>query len=206
MADTPLAAEKRLVRRKALARWRQKPASALLAGAAAAGARLTALNRWSRAQRVAVFMAKDDELPTWDLIAAARAGGKAVGLPRVLPGPGRAMEFRYVESLGGLHKSTYGLWEPHPDLCRLMEPAEIDLIIAPGVAFDRDGGRLGRGAGYYDRFLARLDLSAVTVIGWTHGEFVYESLPKGQYDVPVHMVVTPDEVIKVGEPGKTPHG
>lgn len=200
-----LAVQKRSLRKAALARWRRMPAPSLLAAAAAAGARLASLDCWHSARAVAAFMAMADELPTWDLIAAARGGGKIVALPRVVPGPSRIMEFRVPEGAGQLRKSSYGLWEPDPARCPLLDPRQIDLVLAPGVAFDRHGGRLGRGAGYYDRYLARLDRSQTAIIGWTGADFVYEQLPKGDHDVPVDMVVTPVEVIEARpDPGKEP--
>ena len=72
---------------------------------------------------------------------------------------------------------------------------EIDLIVTPGLAFDRLGNRLGRGGGYYDRFLSADGLRAVTC-GLAFAEQVVEKLPTGPGDRAVQMIVTDREVLR----------
>ena len=73
----------------------------------------------------------------------------------------------------------------------------IDLILVAGIAFDRDGYRLGYGLGYYDKFLAKLPKALK--IGLCFDLQIVEKVPRESYDVPVDMIVTDEEVIKCGK-------
>ncbi len=85
----------------------------------------------------------------------------------------------------------YGLRSPAPPVVEL-DPASLDVVLVPGVAFARDGRRLGRGGGYYDRFLAALP-STVHLIGICHSRQVRDDLPSEAHDVRVHEVMVADE-------------
>ncbi len=75
-----------------------------------------------------------------------------------------------------------------------LDPSSIDVVAVPGVAFDRRGGRIGYGGGYYDRFLR--GVSAFTVgLGFGH-QVLDEDLPGGSFDLPVDAIVTEDETIR----------
>jgi len=77
---------------------------------------------------------------------------------------------------------------------------DIDLIVVPALAFDRQGNRLGRGGGFYDRFLAEPRVHAVTV-GLGFAEQLVEELPTHHYDRPVDMLVTDQHVLRFNTVG-----
>lgn len=78
----------------------------------------------------------------------------------------------------------------------IFEPqTNLDLIIVPGVAFDRKGNRIGMGKGYYDRFLT--DYKNVPKIALAYSEQVLDQVPKDPYDEPVNIILTEDEIIQV---------
>ena len=136
---------------------------------------------------VALFSSLPDEPQTSSAIAAL-AVEKRVVLPRV---DGDEMEFyRYVPSADGasgvLAKGAFGIDEPQSD--ERVEPAEIDVIIVPGVAFTRDGVRCGRGRGYYDKYLSSADFRGFK-IGVCYGCQLFEELPAEPHDVRMDMVV-----------------
>lgn len=100
------------------------------------------------ARTVALFASLADE-PQTDLFLRRWHGVKRLLLPRVADGD---MEFcDYAPD--GMRRGAYGIAEPVSDVCCL--PADIDFMVVPGVAFTPDGGRLGRGGGYYDRYMSR---------------------------------------------------
>ena len=91
----------------------------------------------------------------------------------------------------GLVIDRYGLRSPAPPVVEL-DPASLDVVLVPGVAFARDGRRLGRGGGYYDRFLAALP-STVHLVGICDSRQVRDDLPSEAHDVRVHEVMVADE-------------
>lgn len=90
-----------------------------------------------------------------------------------------------------LVRHRFGMLEPAPELLS-VEPEEIDVILVPGVAFDRRGGRLGFGGGYYDRFLPA---TAALRVGITHSVCLADELPCDVHDAKMDWVVTPAEEI-----------
>ena len=85
----------------------------------------------------------------------------------------------------------FGMLEPTPDL-PVIAPSTLEVILVPGVAFDRRGGRLGFGGGYYDRFLPTTPALRVAA---TYDECLSEALPCGEHDQRMDWVVTPTEEI-----------
>jgi 5-formyltetrahydrofolate cyclo-ligase len=85
-----------------------------------------------------------------------------------------------------------------PALRTEVPPEEIDVVVAPGLAFDREGNRLGYGGGHYDRFLDRLGDAARVVIGF-HAQLV-GSVPSGPNDRRVDLIVTDHETVICSSP------
>ncbi len=102
-----------------------------------------------------------------------------------------ALRFYAVEEEAQLRPSQLGAFrEPDPSACREIAPGEIDLVIVPGVAFTPDGAtRLGRGGGFYDRFLSEPTLEAKS-IGVCFALQLRENLPREAHDLPVDLVIT----------------
>jgi 5-formyltetrahydrofolate cyclo-ligase len=90
-----------------------------------------------------------------------------------------------------LVRHRFGMLEPAADL-PVIDPAALDVILVPGVAFDRRGGRLGFGGGYYDRFLPTTPAVRVAA---TYDECLCEALPCGEHDQRMDWLVTPTEEI-----------
>ncbi|MGN0930822.1 MAG: 5-formyltetrahydrofolate cyclo-ligase [Thermoguttaceae bacterium] len=93
---------------------------------------------------------------------------------------------------------SYGILEP-PREAQLIEsniisPKEIDLLFVPGIAFDLNGRRLGRGAGFYDRYLPQLRRDAL-IVGIAYDEQLVDKAPVDAFDYPVHALVTPQRVL-----------
>lgn len=144
-----------------------------------------ALPEWRDARTVASFRPMRKEVDVGALAEAARAQGKRLALPRV-DRRSDALVFSVVDGTTSLETSPFGVEEPSPDSPPL-DPAEIDLVVVPALAFDERGFRLGYGKGYYDRFLA--GIRAATV-GVAYDFEMLAELPTMEWDVAVRIIVT----------------
>ena len=163
---------------------------------AAIAARAQGLEVWRRAETVHLFIgALPGEVETWGLAAACLAAGKRLVCPRVVGG---RVEARRVDDLNALARSDrWGLWEP-TERCPEVAATEIDLVFAPGLAFDRGGGRLGMGGGFYDRLLRETGAERV---GLCFELQLVESTPMGDGDERMSRVVTELRVVAAAEEG-----
>ena len=136
---------------------------------------------------VMVYAAIGEEVDLWPYAAQILKGGGEVAFPVALT-RSKAIEPRLVGSRSDLAPGALGI--PEPVAGRPVVPPEcLRAVIVPGLAFDRDGYRVGYGGGYYDRFLPRLGPDAVKV-GVVYGELLCDRLPRDEHDVPVDWVVT----------------
>ena len=109
-------------------------------------------DEWKKAKTIGVTVSNMPEVDTYQIIRRAWEEGKRVAVPKCRPRE-KVLEFRRLSAFKQLESVYFGLWEPIPDLTEEVKPGEIDLLIVPGLAFSRNGYRLGFGGGYYDRFL-----------------------------------------------------
>lgn len=105
---------------------------------------------WLEAKTVAVTMSMGFEVDTHPIILRGQEENKQVLVPRTLPG--HQMEFVTVNEASQFKETSFGVLEPVGG--KVLQPNQIDLVIVPGVAFTKQGKRLGFGGGYYDRYLA----------------------------------------------------
>jgi len=156
-------------------------------------ARLLCSSRvWSQYKTVFLFLSMNSEIDTLPLIETALKEGKRVFAPRV---EAAEMVFYPVLSLAGpWRRGPYGIREPDlPPGFPAAAPADFPaLILAPGLAFDREGNRLGRGGGYYDRFFAELDQAGMeyTALGLCMDFQVIDRVPAGVKDKKMHSLLT----------------
>jgi len=160
--------------------------------------RLFATEWWRRARWVFVYIAMSVEVDTTPIVTRAYREGRQVAIPRI---EGEEITFyRYEGRTRGLVPNQFGILEPDPQWLP-VEPRELAegplLILAPGLAFDRSLRRIGRGKGYYDRFLARARSGPqeCLVVGLTLAEQVVEEVPAGPLDQPLDGLVTDRELI-----------
>ena len=137
---------------------------------------------YQEAKVIATYLSFPHEFQTQELIDQALKDGKKVLIPKTYP-KGR-MEF-VVYHPQQLAKTSFGLLEPQGDL-EVVEPSQIDLIHVPGLAFTREGYRIGYGGGYYDRYLENFaGQSLSTIYPFQVQEFNLED-----HDIPVQEVLT----------------
>lgn len=133
----------------------------------------------SGARVVALFSPLPDEPQIWPLVEEL-AKNLLVVLPRV---EGDAMQFY---SIGDMKVGAFGIMEPQGSLC--ISPGEIDAIIVPGVAFTLTGRRMGRGKGFYDKYMSHNDFSALK-IGVCYPVQIVDELPCEQHDINMDCVI-----------------
>ena len=154
--------------------------------------RLEGLPVWREADVVHTYVgAIEGEVATRDLVRRALADGKRVVCPRVRWRPPR-LESWAIGSLDDLVESRRGLWEPDTSKAEPVTAGELDVVIVPGLAFDRRGWRIGFGAGLYDRFLSAVEAPRVAL---AFSLQLQESLPVEPHDEPVDWIVTEGETI-----------
>lgn len=146
--------------------------------------RFLASPEYDKANVLFLYCGVGTEPDTRPIIADALSRGKRVALPAIT-GPG-IMEAREIRSSGQLVPGRFGI--PEPDIaCPIILPEELELILVPGAAFSPDGGRLGRGGGYYDRYLPRTRCVKIALVRALQ---LFDSIPTDTHDIPVDVIIT----------------
>jgi 5-formyltetrahydrofolate cyclo-ligase len=181
------ASDKRRLRRILSARRRAVPPAEAASAAERIASQLLAEPAVRRARRIALYAALADEVPSRPLFDALAA----LGIPRLFPRvmEDHALAFAVVEDWSELLPGRYGVLEP-PAQAAVTRPEEGDLVLVPGVAFDRAGNRLGRGKGCYDRTFPASAPRPPLLIGVAYQLQVLDSVPHGEQDRRVDAVVT----------------
>jgi 5-formyltetrahydrofolate cyclo-ligase len=152
--------------------------------------RLFALPQIARARTVLLFYSFGTEVPTAGMLERLATEGHRLLLPYLTD----RGDMEAAEVLPGhsLVRSGYGPKEPPHRV--VVNPAEVDIVVTPGLAFDRSGHRLGYGGGYYDRYLGRLEPHAVRV-GIGFAVQLVTEVPSEPGDQRVDLVVTDEEAV-----------
>jgi len=143
------------------------------------------------AQNVAVFLSFDGELDTAPLIERLWRLGKRVYLPVLHPfSPGHLLFLRYTPHTP-LAPNRFGILEPRLDVRQVLPLGALEVVLAPLVAFDDAGQRLGMGGGFYDRTLQNWQRGGPYPIGLAHDCQQVERLPTERWDIPLPEILTP---------------
>lgn len=181
--------EKHAIRQHLRERRRALSADAVEAAGRAVGAECLALGSYNAAVSVIGYIADENEVPTTQVLEEAARSGRKLYLPR---SAGGVVRWHLGESLavgrGGVHEPS-GVTPEYPET-----PA---VALLPLVAWDRYGGRLGRGGGFYDRLFAALT-SGITRVGLAFEFQEYAELPREPWDVSLDYVITERRVVRCG--------
>jgi len=151
--------------------------------------KLFALSEFKKANTIMLYTSTDFEVDTNSIIDEALKAGKRVAVPYVLKEGKRMVPSLIKNRTSDLSPGPYGIYQPTEKSFMECPCSEIDLVVVPGIAFTKGGARLGRGAGYYDRFLSGLSKKTRTV-GIAFTEQIVPVLPQTQNDIPVQMLIT----------------
>lgn len=149
------------------------------------------LAEYNNTKIILIYISKNIEVSTYDIIRDAWSKGKNIGVPKCNI-ENMSMEFYYINSFDDVERGAFGLYEPINHKCSVVDNFSDSICIVPGFCFDVFGYRLGYGHGYYDRFLSGF---TGIKIGVCYNEYVKTRLPRGRYDKPIDILVT-DRYIK----------
>jgi 5-formyltetrahydrofolate cyclo-ligase len=150
-------------------------------------AHLISSTYWKDAKVIAFTISRGREVDTYYLIRKAWEEGKQIVVPRA-NFQTKLMTFYELTRFDHLESQPYSLKEPMIEYCQAINHENIDLVIVPGLAFDKSGYRLGFGGGFYDRFLPTVD--AIT-ISLAFPSQIVKALPVEKHDQQVDHIVTP---------------
>lgn len=141
---------------------------------------------WNKSKTVGITISQAIEWDTRSIIQEAWNQGKTVCVPKSYPAD-RKLLFYKITSFEQLEIAYYSLQEPIPEKTQQMKNVQIDLLIVPGLVFDKFGYRIGFGGGYYDRFLTDYPNETCSLL-WT--EQLVDQLPSEPHDIPVNYLIT----------------
>ena len=149
---------------------------------------LFALEQYIKSKSVMFFVSFNSEVNTHEMIKNSFAK-KTVIIPKVTQ---HEIEPSVIIDFDNLIPGKFGILEP----IEIMKIAykNIDLVLVPGIAFDKEGHRVGYGFGYYDKFLAKAPKAVK--IGLCFDFQVLDKIPREEHDVPVGLIVTDERVVK----------
>ena len=189
------AAEKAAWRGRFRAARRATPEAERAAASDAVCAHVLALPEVESARTVSAFWPLAGEVDLRPALAALRGRGVVVALPAVVGS--RRLVHRRFEGETALVAGRWGTREPPPS-APVVLPAEIDVALVPGLAFGRDGGRLGYGGGFYDAFLAE---TATFRVGVGPAAALVAAVPTEPHDARLDAVVTDAGAFRVAAGG-----
>ena len=149
-------------------------------------AELTRLPCYQAAEYIMLYMAMQDEVQLDELIAMVLKDGKKAVIP-LATGAG-LMEAVELSDMADLVPDKYGIKTVSEEKRRLIAPDKIDLIIVPGVAFDKAGHRLGMGGGFYDRFMLRASRAVRAALAYDCQ--LLAAVPAEVHDLTVDYIIT----------------
>ena len=168
--------------------------------------RLQSLDAYQRAKAVSCYISVGTEVGTHPLIQSMLKDQKRVCVPRVYNMKESIMQMHWLpswEAYSEFASSAYGIPEPNDSdsLISSEDASLLDLIIVPGLAFDKYCHRMGHGKGFYDRFLSSLPpIPHRMAIGLCHSIQVVDSVPCSQHDVRLDMVIHPNGIFTHQDP------
>ena len=149
---------------------------------------IRSLPEFVKAKRVLLYCPVKGEPDITPLFGEVLKRGSKLALPKVT---GDDLELLYIDTPLCLEEGAYGIPEPYAG--ERAYPGEIDFIAVPGIAFDKEGYRIGFGKGYYDKLLKRVSAPKV---GVAYSFQVLDRVPRENWDEPVDMIVTEEGVIR----------
>ena len=155
--------------------------------------KLFSLKEFKNAKNIMFYVSTNNEVDTQKIIKELLSNKeKTIIVPYTIKGDLKL----YISELKNFNESkpkTFGILEPKESYQREFNPDKLDIVIVPGIAFDKNGHRIGYGYGYYDRFLKTIRKETLK-IGLAYDFQLIEKIPEERHDVPVDIILTEKEI------------
>lgn len=144
---------------------------------------------------IMLYLDFNNEVKTDLLISKLISLGKTIAAPVTIKDEKKLIPFKITNLKDGISIGAYGIREPKQDPYNELNVEDLDVIIVPAVAYDKECYRLGYGGGFYDRFIQRLRDDAIT-IGIAFDLQVFDSIPKESHDAQLNYIITENNIYK----------
>ena len=149
---------------------------------------LFSLSYIKESNKIMTYVSFKNEVSTIDIINELLKMGKEIIVP-ICDTKDYTLIPSRILSMDELSVSYFGIMEPKEPFIRPVEPKDIDVILVPGLAFDRNRNRLGHGKGFYDRFLRGVKDDAIK-IALAYDFQILDSIPAEDWDIPMDLIIT----------------
>ena len=156
--------------------------------------KLNSMPEFKKSKNILTYVSFNNEVDTINIIKDLLIKNeKNVLVPYV--DKGKLIQISKINSFDDLEPKIFGILEPKKNKIKKIEINKLDLVIVPGIAFDKNGHRIGYGYGYYDKFLGKLNKNAIK-IGLCFEFQIVDKIPQEKHDVPMDFIVTEKRVVK----------
>lgn len=156
--------------------------------------KLINLDLYKKAKSIFIYISFSNEIDTVKIINKALEYGKEVYIPKIYR-EDKSMKAIRMNSFDELEKNFMGILEPVND-SNYIEKENIDLIIVPGVVFDKEGNRIGYGGGYYDRYLSDIKDKKNKVV-LSYGLQIIDEIEPEIHDIQVDYIISESYLVKI---------
>lgn len=146
------------------------------------------------AKNIMLYLDFNNEVKTNNLIVQLLKLNKIVSSPITIKNERKIIPYQITNLDEGIVVGAYGIREPNPKYSLEINPYDIDIVIVPAVAYDKNCYRLGYGGGFYDRFLSKLRYDTIT-IGIAFDFQIFENIPKEKHDAQLNYVITETKIL-----------
>lgn len=157
--------------------------------------KLLQLDCIKNSQTIMLYLDFNNEVCTDNLIKKLISMGKTVASPITLKAERKLIPSQITDFENGIQFGAYNIREPKPECSPTIDIKNLDVVIVPAVAYDKNCYRLGYGGGFYDRFLENLRDDAVT-IGIAFDLQIFDEVPKEPHDAQLDYIVTESRILK----------
>jgi 5-formyltetrahydrofolate cyclo-ligase len=193
MSEDDVMNMKDILRKSILKKRNALSASEVLEKSTRIKKRIFEMELFKNAQNILFYVSYGNEVYTHNMIKESFMLGKRVVVPKSISDD-NSLTLSILNNWNNLELGEYNILEPRKDSIEEIDIGSIDLIIVPGVVFDKEGNRIGHGKGYYDRLLK--DYQDIPTIGLAFGFQIVEYIISEKHDKKIDIIITEDRIIK----------